>query len=153
MSNLFLLKLWWTEQESDLNCQFLNDFFFSTPLRDIIWCIKSQTRSFIYLSTIVSFFQIPLSRCALQSWKLACFITWIIHFETSFFYISVDVPLTFSPLQINQQINQLINNAMEKELLKLTHSFPMHFFATPWKHQIFFFGGGGRERVHWKWMG
>ena len=39
---------------------------------------------------------------------------------------------------------------------KLTYSFPMHPFSTPWKHQKterFWCFQGGRERVHWEWMG
>ena len=40
-------------------------FFFSIPLTNIVWCIKSQTCLLIYLSSIVSFFQITPSACAL----------------------------------------------------------------------------------------
>ena len=35
-----------------------NNIFSSITLRDIVLCIKSQTRLFIYFSSIVSFFQI-----------------------------------------------------------------------------------------------
>ena len=40
-------------------------FFFSIPLTNIVWCIKSQTCLLIYLLSIVSFFQITPSACAL----------------------------------------------------------------------------------------
>ena len=40
-------------------------FFFSTSLTIIVWCIKSQTHLFIYLPSIVSFFQTPPSGCDL----------------------------------------------------------------------------------------
>ena len=35
----------------------------------------------------------------------------------------------------------------------LTHSFPMHPFSTPWKHQKTVRFSGGRENVHWEKMG
>ena len=50
--------------------------------------LKSRTRLFIYLSSIVSFFQITPSGSALYSWKLICSITWIIFFGTPFFRVT-----------------------------------------------------------------
>ena len=52
---------------------------------------------------------------------------------------------------------ELSYNYMLTQKICLTHSFPMHPFSTPWKHQktlrfsdVF---REGRERVHWEQMG
>ena len=42
-----------------------NNFYFSTRLTKIVWCVKSQTWLLIYLSWIVSLLQITPSRCTL----------------------------------------------------------------------------------------
>ena len=57
-------------------------------------------------------------------------------------------------LEKSSMIDCVLNAPMK--CITLTHSFPMHYFSTPWKHQkILLFSGvsGGRERVHWERMG
>ena len=63
-----------------------NNFFFSTHL---LMCKKSN--SFVYKFVVnCQVFEITPSGCTLWRWKLACLITWIIHFETPFFrYLSM----------------------------------------------------------------
>ena len=43
-----------------------------------------------------------------------------------------------------------ITKSFTFSLLLLIHSFPMHPFSTPWKHQKTLRFSGGRERVHWE---
>ena len=64
-----------------------NNIFSSITLRDIVLCIKSQTRLFIYFSSIIIFFETTPWGFALLIWKFTCFITWPYFPKHRSFYI------------------------------------------------------------------
>ena len=73
-------------------------------------------------------------------------------FLMSVFIIVINIGIILSFQQKYYSYNNSEKDQPFTVYAHLTHSFPMHPFSTPWKHQKTVRFSGSRERVHWERM-